>query len=182
MLRALMLHGIGREVDSADVVAVDEGGALEGAVELVEELAHPGGLRHAVGHSAVLNLYSIAGDDGLPLGGPGDEVGTQEYSIARSGSVCVGAAGPDCVGVDHELRRRGWSEEQTEVVGAAEVAQDPLESGEMGLPWGVHVEAHLLDGVGDVGSGEGEILKRAGQDPIRRRVGDRGPSSSESFA
>jgi hypothetical protein len=25
-------------------------------MDLVEELAHPGGLRHAVGHSAVLNL------------------------------------------------------------------------------------------------------------------------------
>jgi hypothetical protein len=36
MLRALMLHGIRGEVDSADVVAVYEGGALKGAVELVE--------------------------------------------------------------------------------------------------------------------------------------------------
>jgi hypothetical protein len=72
----------------------------------------------------------------LPLGGPGDEVGTQEYSIAGSGSACVGAAGPVCVGVDHELRHRGWSEEQTIVEEATEVAQDPLESGEMGLPVG----------------------------------------------
>jgi hypothetical protein len=30
-----------------------------------------------------------------------------------------------------------------------------LESGEVGLPWGVHVKAHLLDDVGDVGPGEG---------------------------
>ena len=36
MLRALMLHGIGGEVDRTDVVAVDEGGVLEGTVELVE--------------------------------------------------------------------------------------------------------------------------------------------------
>jgi hypothetical protein len=39
VLRALMLYGIGGEVDCADVVAVDEGGALEGTVELVEELS-----------------------------------------------------------------------------------------------------------------------------------------------
>jgi nucleoside-triphosphatase THEP1 len=39
VLRALVLHGIGGEVDRADVVAVDEAGALEGAVELVEKLA-----------------------------------------------------------------------------------------------------------------------------------------------
>jgi hypothetical protein len=75
MLRALMLHGIGGEVDDANVVAIDEGGTLKGVVELVEELAHPRGLRHAVAHNAVLSLGARAGDDGLPLGGPGDEVG-----------------------------------------------------------------------------------------------------------
>jgi hypothetical protein len=105
MLRALMLHGIGGEVDGADVVAVDEGGALKGAVELVEELAHPGGLCHAVGNSAVLDLYAGAGDDGLPLGGPGDEVGAQKHDIARGGPARVGAAAPVSVGVDHKLRR-----------------------------------------------------------------------------
>jgi hypothetical protein len=30
-----MRHGTGGEVDGADVVAVDEGGALEGAAELM---------------------------------------------------------------------------------------------------------------------------------------------------
>jgi hypothetical protein len=39
VLCALMLHGIGGEVDRADVVAVDEGGALKGIVELMEELS-----------------------------------------------------------------------------------------------------------------------------------------------
>jgi nucleoside-triphosphatase THEP1 len=51
VLHALMLHGIGREVDRADVVAVDEGGTLEGAMELLEKLAHLGGLYHAGAHS-----------------------------------------------------------------------------------------------------------------------------------
>jgi nucleoside-triphosphatase THEP1 len=40
VLHALMLHKIG-EVDRADIVVVDEGGALEGAVELLEKLAEP---------------------------------------------------------------------------------------------------------------------------------------------
>ena len=70
MLCVLMLHGIGAEVDGADVVAVDEGGALKGAVELMDGLAHPGGLLHAVGHNTILGLCARAGDDGLPLGGP----------------------------------------------------------------------------------------------------------------
>jgi hypothetical protein len=101
-----MLHVIDGEVDGADIVAVDEGGTLEWAVELVEELAQPGGLRHTVGYGAVLSLCAGAGDDGLPLGSPGDEVGAQEYGLAGSGSACVGAADPVGVGVDHELRCR----------------------------------------------------------------------------
>jgi hypothetical protein len=68
MLRALMLYEVGREVDGADVVAVDKGGALEGGVELVEELTHPRCLGHAVSHSAVLGLDAGAGDDELTLG------------------------------------------------------------------------------------------------------------------
>jgi hypothetical protein len=36
------------------------------------------------------------------------------------------------------------------------------------------METDMLDDVGDVGPGEGEVLDRAGQAPIRRRVGDRG--------
>jgi hypothetical protein len=80
VLRALMLHGIGGEVDRADVVAVDEGGALKVAMEFVEQLAQPGGLCHAIGHDAVLGLYTGARDDGLPLGGPGDEVGAKNMT------------------------------------------------------------------------------------------------------
>jgi hypothetical protein len=36
VLCALMLHEIAGKVNGADVVAVDEGGALKGVVELVE--------------------------------------------------------------------------------------------------------------------------------------------------
>jgi hypothetical protein len=45
----------------------------------------------------------------------------------------------------------------------------------MGLPWCVHMKAHLLDDIGDVGPGEGEVLECACQAPIRHRVDDRGP-------
>jgi hypothetical protein len=175
MLRALMLYGVGGEVDGADIVAVDKGGALKGAVELVEELAHPRCLGHAVSHNAVLGLNAGAGDDGLALGGPRDEVGAQEYGIAGGRASRVGAASLVGVGVDHKVRRRGWSEEEVVVEGAPEVAQNALESGEVGLPWGVHMKAHLLNGVGDVRSGECEVLESARQAPVRCRVGDRGP-------
>jgi hypothetical protein len=56
-----------------------------------------------------------------------------------------------------------------------EVGQDLLKSGEMGLPRGVHVQTHKLDGVGDVGLGEGQVLEGTSQATLGRRVGDRGP-------
>ena len=122
MLGPLVLHWVGGEVDGADVVAVDEGGVLKGTVELVEELAQPGGLCHTVGHGTVLGLSAGARDDGLPLGGPRDEVGTQEHGVTGGGSARVGIASLVSVGVDHEFRRRGWSEKEAVVEGAAEVA------------------------------------------------------------
>jgi hypothetical protein len=45
----------------------------------------------------------------------------------------------------------------------------------MGLPRGVHVQAHLWDDIGDVELGESQVLEGAGQAPVGRRVGDRGP-------
>jgi hypothetical protein len=39
VLRALMLQGIGGEVDHVDVVAIDEGGALEGSYGAPAEAA-----------------------------------------------------------------------------------------------------------------------------------------------
>jgi hypothetical protein len=110
VLRVLMLHGIDGEVDRANVVAIDEGGALEGVVELMEKLAHPGGLCCVVGHSVVLGLCAVAGDNGLPLGSPGDEVGTEEHGVTGGGPVSVRTASPVSIGVDHELRRRGGLE------------------------------------------------------------------------
>jgi hypothetical protein len=83
VFRALMLHEIGGEVDRADVVAVDEGCTLEGAVELLEKMAQPGGVGHAVGHNVVLDLSAGARDNRLALGGPGDETDAQEHGVTE---------------------------------------------------------------------------------------------------
>jgi hypothetical protein len=55
VFRTLMLHEIG-EVDHADVVTVDECDTLEGVVELPKKLTELGGLGHAIGHNAILDL------------------------------------------------------------------------------------------------------------------------------
>jgi hypothetical protein len=39
------------------------------------------------------------------------------------------------------------------------------------------VEAHLLDGVGDVVPGEHEVLKCPGSTPVVGRIGDRGAAA-----
>jgi hypothetical protein len=109
VLRALMLHGIGGEVDRADAVVVDKSGTLKGAVELLEKLAQTRGLYHVVVHSVVLDLRTSVGDNGVPLGSPGDEVGAQEHDITRSGLARVATANLVSVGVDHEFGRRGGS-------------------------------------------------------------------------
>ena len=85
MLRPLMLDGVGGEVHSADVVAVDERALGERAVELRQELSKPGRLCHAVSDSTVLRLGTGAGDNRLPLGRPGDQVAAQEDGVAGSG-------------------------------------------------------------------------------------------------
>jgi hypothetical protein len=45
----------------------------------------------------------------------------------------------------------------------------------MGLPRDVHVKAHLLDGVGDIGPREGQVLKSADEAPVGRHIEDWGP-------
>jgi hypothetical protein len=46
----------------------------------------------------------------------------------------------------------------------------------------VHVVAHLLDCVGNVGTGEGEVLESPSQAAIGSRVADGGPMSEETLA
>jgi hypothetical protein len=76
-----------------------------------------------------------------------------------------------------KLRGRGPAYKEPEVEGATQVPQDPVHRGEVRLPRVVHVEAHLLDGIGDVGPGEDEVLKCPGNAPIAGRIGDRGSAA-----
>jgi hypothetical protein len=74
MLGALMLNGVGGEVHSANVVTVDKGALRQQGLELVEQLSQLSGLSHAVGNGTILGLSAEAGDDGLLLGRPGNQV------------------------------------------------------------------------------------------------------------
>jgi hypothetical protein len=104
MLCALMLNGVGGEVHGTDVVAVDESAARRRSLELMQELAQPGGLSHTIGDDTVLGFGARAGDDSLPLGRLGDQVVPEEHGIARRGATSVRAASPVGVGVDDQVR------------------------------------------------------------------------------
>jgi hypothetical protein len=74
MSGVLMMNEVGREVDCADVVAVDQAGLWQGVVQLHEQLTKPARLRHAVGHNAILYLRARTWDNVLALREWGDEV------------------------------------------------------------------------------------------------------------
>jgi hypothetical protein len=107
MLYALVLNGVGGEVDGADVIAVDESALRQRSMELLEELPEPTSFSYAVGHSAILSLGARAGDDILALGGPGDEIVTEKHSVARGGPMCIRATRPVRIRVDRQLRGGG---------------------------------------------------------------------------
>jgi hypothetical protein len=100
MLRVLMLNGVGGEVHDADVVAVDESASQWRNLELMQELAQPGGLSHTIGDGTVLSFSAGARNDSLPLDRPGDRVVPEEHGIARRGATSVRAASSVDVGVD----------------------------------------------------------------------------------
>jgi hypothetical protein len=58
------------------------------------------------------------------------------------------------------------------VDGEPEVAEEALESREVGLSGVVHMETDLLHGVGDVQPGEGEVLKGTSKTPVAGGVCD----------
>ena len=67
VLGALMLDGVGGEVDGADIVAVDETDGLQGLMKLVQELLQPGCLGNTVGNSPVFGLGAGPRDGVLAL-------------------------------------------------------------------------------------------------------------------
>jgi hypothetical protein len=82
MLGVLMLNGVGGEIHSVDIVAVDKCAPRRQGLELVEQLMQPSSLSHAVGNGTILDLCVGAGDDSLSLDRPGHQVVPWEHRIA----------------------------------------------------------------------------------------------------
>ena len=76
-----MLDGVGGHVDNTDVVTVHQCSVAKRGVELQEELAQPCSFCNSISHSAILSFSTRPRDGVLTLGGPGDEVVTEEHNI-----------------------------------------------------------------------------------------------------
>jgi hypothetical protein len=118
----------------------------------------------------VLGLRARVGDDGLPLGGPGDQVVPEEHGIAQCRTLSVRAASPVSVGVGDQVRPRRAAQHQTQVWCPAKVAQDALHGHQVWLLRVVHVQTNLLHGVGDVGPCERQVLESSCNAPELRGV------------
>jgi len=57
--------------------------------------------------------------------------------------------------------------EQVVVDSAPEVAEETLESSEVGFLWIMHMETELLNCIGDVRPGEGKVLKGTNKTSVR---------------
>jgi hypothetical protein len=68
MLDVLMLNEVGGEVHDTDIVIVDKGALRRRTLELMEQLAQPGGLSYAIGDGVVLSIRARPGHDRLSLG------------------------------------------------------------------------------------------------------------------
>jgi hypothetical protein len=73
------------------------------------------------------------------------------------------------------------SQKQTVVEGALKIPKDVLCNREMGLTWVMHVETHLMDCVGDIRLGEGEVLENSNQTAVGSLVADGGGMLEETL-
>jgi hypothetical protein len=161
MFGALMLNGVGREVHSADVVTVDNGAPRWWGLELVEQLSQPSGLSHAVGNGTILGLNAGAGDDGLSLDRPGNQVVIQKHRIAWHRATSVWTTGPVTVRVDDEVKVARTTQKKTVVWRPLKIAQDAFHGHQMGLLRVVRVQTDLLHIIGDVKPCECQVLENS---------------------
>lgn len=121
----------------------------------------------------ILSLSTGAGDGVLLFRGPGDKVPTKENCITGGGTTCVGAANPIGIRVHYQLTRRGGIELQAKINCASNIPENPLHCCEVSFPGIMHVKADLLNYIGNIRSGEGEILQGTSKAAKLRSINDR---------
>jgi hypothetical protein len=161
MFGALMLNGVGGDVHDVDVVVVDESALRRWTLELMEQLAQPGGLSHTVSDGTVLGFRAGPRDDRLSLGRLGHQVVPEEHHVVGRRATSVQTSSPVSVDVDDEVRAGRAAQKDTVICCPLEIAQDALHGRQMRLPRIVHVQTNLLYGIGNVRPSERQVLQCA---------------------
>jgi hypothetical protein len=111
-----------------------------------------------------LGRCRVGGDGPLVMGGQGLGIfsaGTMFWSLLNT--IPGGRSFPPGPSFFDEVGGRRSSKEEAEVGSAPKVPQDPL-----------HMKAHLLDGVSDVGTDEDEVMQHPGKTPVGGGISHRG--------
>jgi hypothetical protein len=106
----------------------------------------------------------------LAFGRPRYKAATKENNIARSGAMGIRAAGPISVSVYNKLSRGRLRNDKSMIDGALEVAENSLGSHKVNFPGVMHVQADLLNGVGNVRPCKSQVLECTYQTPVGCRV------------
>jgi hypothetical protein len=110
-----MLNRVRGHVDSADIIAEDDGRSMKGSMELLKKLVEPTTLGDSMSDGTVLCLSARARDCGLALGGPGDEVVAEVDTISRSGPASIGTTSPIGVRISSERSRGRGVQSKSEI-------------------------------------------------------------------
>jgi hypothetical protein len=175
MFGVLMLNRVGGEVHGADIVTVDESAPRRQTLELMKQLAQPGGLSHVVGNGAVLGFRAGPRDDRLSLVRPGHKVVPEEHRVAGRRAMSVQTSSPVSVGVGDEVGAGRAAQMETVIRRPLEVAHDALHGRQMRLPRVVHVQTNLLYGVDDIRPSERQVLQGICDTPKLGSILDRWP-------
>ena len=107
MLSSLMLNRVGGEVDSTDIITIDQCCSTKRTAKLLQKLAQPAGFSYSISDGPIFGLCAGPRHCRLTLERPGDEIVPEKHRITRGGFACVKTARPICIGVDSEISWRG---------------------------------------------------------------------------
>ena len=173
VLGTLVLHRIRRKVDGRHIVTVDNGGLVDGDVEVSEKLTKPTSLGHSIGYCSVFRFCAGARHGWLPFGGPGHKRVADVNAVTRRGSSIVRAARPICIRVGKDVARGRGLKTKAVLSSSTDIAKDSLNESPVHITRSVHMETYLLNGVADVMPSQCQVLQSAGNAAIERCVRSR---------
>lgn len=148
-------------------------------VKLKQQLAQPSGLSDTVGNSLIFCFSTRTRHLTLPFRRPGDQVVTRENNIACSGLTSVRTTRPISIRVNSEGVWNSSREKKPMIKSVLKRPKNTLYQSQMRFPRIMHIETNLLHRVGNVRTGERQILQGSSQTVIVSRIRHRVTSTGK---